>query len=545
MTRTTLPAGINPDLIIGTDGLTVVCYQDVARGFVVERFADPASREVLFNKPDAQGYGRLRSDGAAAFRGADGAAWRWFGGPLIRYGDTLGNYPIAFTEDMNCCVQMPPDFRVSLNGTSAIIGAGIGTGLARVEGVSGSYNVVTLDTDLYVNGLDHAHVLPSGDRVSQGHDGGVVCKFGTAEGTILPTESCYEPRLALQPNGAYTIIFGGRGPHGALPLTVLTDVTAADFTSTQPPIVPLTTPTIFAAYVYAGTRTFDVNGTLIPGQDLVMDNGDRYAVIDTEQGGVIKNLGRARCITGTNGSLLAQYLVPTADAPDRYDAGVFVQCCPLVGESYQAQLSRYQAYLSFLSSVFYPATVGVISFVRTNFQLSDDDIRNGMAACSALGCPVLVFEDDRPVNDVPAFVPDLLKTWRNGQPAPNALPYPQPPQPIPVPPNPEPEMPYKTFSRPGKDAPDYIAYMNDVGQRVGPYLGLPTNNPAPDTHFTSAGQAVNECYDLWDAAQQALGNGGATIPSANIMSQIAIDRKQKNLSADAVSASLKHEVPLR
>ncbi len=242
MTRYTLRPGINPDLIIGVDGLTVVCYQDINRGFVVERWLVPTMPELLFIQPASLGYGRLKWTGhlAAAFRGADSQAYVWVMGldGLIVKGPTEGNYPLAWTPDGEIAVQATNGMPVIVEGQK--IGQGVGTGLARITGMKGTgYTVVTWDDDYYTNHLDSAHVLANGDRVSQNHDGGVLCRFGGAEGVILLGEGCYEPRVAVQPNGQYTILFGARGSQGALPQTLLTNVSKADFVEipVAPPII--------------------------------------------------------------------------------------------------------------------------------------------------------------------------------------------------------------------------------------------------------------------------------------------------------------------
>ena len=124
-----------------------------------------------------------------------------------------------------------------------------------------------------------------------------------------------------------------------------------------------------------------------------------------------------RCFTGTIDSLLR---LPTSDpdAPGADDL-VLVQCCANPGETADEQFTRFSGYFWQLVSRFTAVRLfGYIPFVRTNFVLSDVDVANNLIACSQLGFPVAIFEDLRPVADVPAFVPDWLAYWRNGQPAP-------------------------------------------------------------------------------------------------------------------------------
>jgi hypothetical protein len=190
----------------------------------------------------------------------------------------------------------------------------------------------------------------------------------------------------------------------------------------------LTQPTIFAAYLHqagSGPRTFDANGSIderMPdkGQALRLDNGGVYIVVDTEQGDYVHSMA-ARCFTGTIDSLMKQ---PTSGdyAPGAYDV-MLVQCCANKGESEHDQWLRFDGYLDELRTTFRAVpvkSVGLIPFVRTNFVLSDTDIANNLIACSQMlaDVPIAIFEDLRPVADVPAFVPDWLAYWRAGQPAP-------------------------------------------------------------------------------------------------------------------------------
>lgn len=312
-----------------------------------------------------------------------------------------------------------------------------------------------------------------------------------------------------------------------------------------PPIEPLTRKAIFGAFLSAsvdGTVPSWANAYIDEGSGgskLIGDAGQAWAICDLEQtpGAVIAS---PACYIGANSSAFTHLHGSPNYQYDLYALEVYRN--PGMTDD------EFSAYASTALGPM-PAPTVIITNSTTRIgangpTLTPRDVQAAQSLLSRFGYQVLVFEYGR-AGEVPETAAQFT-VWRNHQPCqaqvlPPTPPNPEPPQPQP----PEPEMPYKTFSVPSKAAPDYIAYMNDVGQRVGPYLNVPTNNPAPDTGFTSAGQAVNECYDLWDAAQQKLGNGGATIPSANIMSQITIDRKAKNLSADAVSASLIHEVPLR
>jgi hypothetical protein len=126
-----------------------------------------------------------------------------------------------------------------------------------------------------------------------------------------------------------------------------------------------------------------------------------------------------RCFTGTIDGLLR---LPTSgpNAPSADDC-ILVQCCATPGETEQAQFLRFNGYWEQVWQRFTMVPMsgfGAIPFVRTNFVLSEADIANNIIACSRLMVPVAIFEDLRPVADVPAFVHDWLASWRNGQPAP-------------------------------------------------------------------------------------------------------------------------------